>query len=246
MQAVVDDICWMLRPLMEQSKVSLYVPSLASIPPVFVDATLTRQALFRVSRLLMRPAGEGSLSLTAIPHAETVDIVVQREGVCIDQGEEDWEVACLLMSCQGGRLEQEAVQGPICRVVISLPIASRARVLVVDDIGAVHRLFERYLAPHNYEVIGVHNGAEALRLASARRPDLIILDVMMPAMDGWQVLRDLQSNPATASIPVVVCSVLNEPELALSLGARAFISKPVDRLVLLNTLDRVRAATAPG
>ena len=78
------------------------------------------------------------------------------------------------------------------------------------------------------------------------RPDLITLDVMMPSMDGWQVLRDLAQNPATQHIPVIVCSVLKEPELAFSLGARAYLKKPVDRLELLATLARLRPAAGPS
>ncbi len=70
-------------------------------------------------------------------------------------------------------------------------------------------------------------------------PDLIILDVMMPTMDGWQVLRSLKQNPGTEKIPIIVCSVLKEPELAISLGARAYLKKPVDRLELLATLERI-------
>jgi hypothetical protein len=71
------------------------------------------------------------------------------------------------------------------------------------------------------------------------QPDVITLDVMMPNMDGWQVLRALAQNPATAKIPVVVCSVLREPEVALSLGARAYLKKPIDPLMLVETLARL-------
>jgi putative two-component system response regulator len=71
------------------------------------------------------------------------------------------------------------------------------------------------------------------------RPDLIILDVMMPSMDGWQVLRSLKQNPATKSTPIIICSVLREPELAISLGAISYLIKPVDRLELLATLERI-------
>jgi CheY-like chemotaxis protein len=119
-------------------------------------------------------------------------------------------------------------------------------VLVIDDNQATHELFERYLVPHFYEVLHAHTGPEALRLAAQARPDIVILDVMMPSMDGWQVLRELAENPATATIPVVVCSVLNEPELASSLGACGYIKKPVDRLELLATLARLQNPTAPA
>jgi CheY-like chemotaxis protein len=75
---------------------------------------------------------------------------------------------------------------------------------------------------------------------------VITLDVMMPNLDGWQVLRGLTSNPATARIPVAICSVLKEPELAFSLGARAYLKKPVDRMELVATLARLLASASPA
>jgi CheY-like chemotaxis protein len=125
-----------------------------------------------------------------------------------------------------------------------LPRVTPTRVLVVDDNPAIQQLFERYLAPQQYDVIHARSGSEALRLAEEMQPSVITLDVMMPTMDGWQVLRALQQNPATAHIPIVVCSVLNEPEIALSLGARAYLKKPIDRLTLVETLTQVLADAA--
>jgi CheY-like chemotaxis protein len=65
-------------------------------------------------------------------------------------------------------------------------------------------------------------------------------------VDGWQVLRGLAGNPATAHIPVIICSVLKEPELAFSLGAKAYLKKPVDRLELIATLARVLSSAGPA
>ena len=148
----------------------------------------------------------------------------------------------LLVSQQGGRLTTDIRPETGTQVTLSLPRVSQTRVLVVDDNLSIHQLFERYLASHHFVVIHAHSGQEALQLAVQVQPDLITLDVMMPSMDGWQVLRDLTQNPATAHIPVIVCSVLKEPELAFSLGARAYLKKPVDRLELLATLARLRPA----
>ena len=131
-------------------------------------------------------------------------------------------------------------------IVFALPRASQARILVIDDNAAIHQLFERYLAPHHYEVIHAYSGQEALELAVEKKPAAITLDVMMPNVDGWQVLRGLAGDPNTAGIPVVICSVLKEPELAFSLGARAYLKKPVDRLELVATLARLLSPGVPG
>jgi CheY-like chemotaxis protein len=147
----------------------------------------------------------------------------------------------LLANQQGGKLVTNIHSQTGTQVTLSLPRASQTRVLVIDDNQSIHQLFERYLAPHHYQVIHAHSGPEALQLAVEARPAVITLDVMMPGMDGWQVLRDLAQNPATTHIPVIICSVLQEPELALSLGARAYLKKPIERLELLATLARLQA-----
>lgn len=244
--ALVDDTRWMLCPTLERLNVTLRIDLPPSLASVLVDPTLTRQSLSKVLRLLAHSTTPGTqIVLTAAPHEQMLDVVLQSEGTRIDETEQDWKSACLLINHQGGNLWQDSAlhNAPI---VLSLPLASQARILVVDDVEAAHRLFERYLTPHNYQVIGASNGLEALRLAAELHPDLIILDVMMPTVDGWQVLRELRGSQATADIPVVVCSVLDEPELALSLGARAFVKKPVNRLELLSKLELIRGTQTPA
>ncbi len=253
LEALIDDTCWMLKPLLEQWNVNLAVSLDTALPPVFVDPILARHALLKVLRLTVQASETGQLFLQAIPGREAIDIVLQNDDIDIEmtpfddlgvaeksfQEEEAWQTVDLLVSRLGGTLKQI-----LTGVVISLPQASRVRVLVIDDNEATHRLFDRYLTPHNYQVIGLSNGAEALQLAADLKPDLITLDLMMPSMDGWQVLRELQDNEATRHIPKVICSVFKEPELALSLGARAFIKKPVNRMGLLSVLEQVRKASA--
>jgi CheY-like chemotaxis protein len=250
---LIDDTRWMLKPLLEQRNVALAVSLDSALPPVFVDPILARHALLKVLRLTVQATGTGQLFLQVIPRAESIEIVLQNDDTDVEpapfndtvelekgfQEEENWRTADLLVRRQGGVLKQT-----LTGVVISLPQASRVRVLVIDDNEATHRLFERYLAPHNYQVIGLTKGTEALQVAADLKPDLIILDLMIPSMDGWQVLRQLQDNEATRHIPKVICSVFKEPELALSLGARAFIKKPVDRMELLSVLEQVRNAPA--
>jgi CheY-like chemotaxis protein len=244
-QALVDDTLWMLNPLLEQRAVKLIPDLPADVPPVLVDATLMRQALSKALRLMAQNAGS-PISLHASPHGERLDIVLHCPSYTLSTAGEEWQMVQLLVAQQGGSLATDTHPETGTQVILSLPRASQTRVLVVDDNQAIHQLFERYLAPHHYEVIHARSGPEALQLAAEAQPDLITLDVMMPSMDGWQVLRDLAQNPATQHIPVIVCSVLKEPELASSLGARAYLKKPVDRLELLATLARLQPAAGPS
>jgi len=111
-----------------------------------------------------------------------------------------------------------------------------AVILVVDDNEGLVELLDRYLSGHDCRVITSTSGPEGLKLAQELLPDAIILDVMMPGASGWEILQTLRSQPQTATIPIIVCSVFNDPELAHSLGATRFHSKPITRDTILSTL----------
>jgi two-component system cell cycle response regulator len=116
-----------------------------------------------------------------------------------------------------------------------------ARILVVDDIAANLRLLEARLNAEYYEVALASSGPEALARATDWVPDVILLDVMMPGMDGYEVCRRLKASPATAHIPVVMITALVDPAervRGLEAGADDFLSKPVDHQTLF---ARVRA-----
>jgi len=236
--SLVNDTLWLLRSTMGQSQTDIQVDLPGILPPVFVDATLTRQALFNIMRLMIQNS-QDILSLTAVPNDSFIVIQMRKPDYVHRLDESDWQAAQRIIRDQGGRLDLENNPTLGFQIAIRLPMAGQTRVLIVDDNQATLQLFERYLAPHHYEVKKAQGGAEALSMATENPPDLIILDVMMPTMDGWQVLRSLKQNPGTEDIPIIVCSVLKEPELAISLGARAYLKKPVDRLELLTTLERI-------
>ena len=100
-------------------------------------------------------------------------------------------------------------------------------VAVVEDNDAVVALFTRYLSGHGYRLVGVGGDSGSVEEMRRLRPDAVILDLMMQEADGWEVLRALKGDPELRSIPVVVCSVLAEQELARLLGAEAYLVKPV-------------------
>ena len=112
-------------------------------------------------------------------------------------------------------------------------------VLVVDDEPSARELLSRTLTQKGFSVVTAANGAEGLRLAAELNPAIITLGVMMPQLDGWEVLRALKSNAATSDIPVVMVSILHDESLAYSLGATDYLTKPVDRERLVKTLNAV-------
>jgi len=114
-------------------------------------------------------------------------------------------------------------------------------VLVIDDNADFIQLIERYLTGTTYRVAGERNPALALAAAEKHTPAVILLDVMMPHIDGWEVLGRLRTHPATASIPIMVCTILPQEELALSLGASAYLRKPISQERLLTVLEQLTA-----
>ena len=118
-----------------------------------------------------------------------------------------------------------------------------ARILVVDDIPANVRLLEAKLSAEYFEVVTAHDGPSALEAAATKAPDLILLDVMMPGMDGFEVARRLKENPKTRHIPVVMVTALSDTSdrvKGLDAGADDFLSKPVNDVALF---ARVRSLT---
>jgi PAS domain S-box-containing protein len=116
--------------------------------------------------------------------------------------------------------------------------AHEGRVLVIDDEETVRDLMRRFLTREGFEAVTAKDGREGLLLARELKPALITLDVLMPGIDGWSVLEALKADPELADIPVVMLTILNEPNTGYSLGAADYVTKPIDRKRLRGILAR--------
>ncbi|MBN1262193.1 MAG: GAF domain-containing protein [Anaerolineae bacterium] len=112
-------------------------------------------------------------------------------------------------------------------------------VLTVDDDAGVITLFRRYLSNKGYRVVGLTQGARVVEEAKRLKPYAITLDIIMPDKNGWEVIRDLKSDPETRNIPIVVCSIVGERDKGLSMGVADYLVKPILEQDLLDALERL-------
>jgi len=116
------------------------------------------------------------------------------------------------------------------------------KILVIDDERPLTELLQHMLEGNGFRVEVAHNGLEGLGKLKNFQPDLIVLDVSMPQMDGWQFLRTLRASPVTKGIKVIMCTeknLIKEIELADELGAQAYILKPFDTERVLRKIEEI-------
>lgn len=217
---------------------------------VYADETITRQLLISLLRILVQHCSQHQLSIEGYRDGGSAAICFY--GCHVKSGdtavEEELSPVSRLAERVGGNIDLSHMTeagNPLC---LRLPLARDELIAVVDDNPKTLRLFERYLESYPYRVISIQDSSTALSQIYDEPPDIIILDVMMRDVDGWRLLQSLKTNPQTRQIPVLVCSVLNEEALALSIGADGYLRKPVTQAMLLEALSRVQhqPGGAPG
>jgi DNA-binding NtrC family response regulator len=142
-------------------------------------------------------------------------------------------------------LRSEAIM-PADAVVSLVPPADVPRILIIDDELEARELLVNYVESEGFYAATANSGKEAIRKALEFHPDVITLDVLMGADDGWTALHELKTNPRTASIPVVIVSVLDEKQTGFALGAAEYLVKPVSKDTLLAALARHVARNQKG
>ena len=169
--------------------------------------------------------------------------MVRVDGLCLTSEAEEvlcsssgYSVSRSLLEAYGGSLRfgQDAKGERF--LYFSVPAIKPKTILMVDDDADTVSLYKRYLGGEEFALRIARNWEELRASLAEGRIDLVLLDLLMPDEDGWDILQHLKASPETASIPVVVCSVLSQPRLALALGAAQVLQKPIDQAVLLRAV----------
>lgn len=201
-----------------------------------IHPTVLRQLLITSVEKVAQQLTAGEIRLTATQDAQGITITVcgaPAQAGPLPQSDFIREILTLLggaVTVQGGD-EQLAF-------VLHLPSVAKVAVLVVDDNTDLVHFYQRYVEGTRYELVHVREGQAVFATVTAALPDLIVLDVMLPDIDGWQLLIDLRRHPLTQQIPIIVCSVVRREQLAMSLGATAYLPKPVHRQVFIQALEQ--------
>ena len=243
LNAVADSLAEILAELARDRQVSLRWDTRARPAELVGGRTAIRQLLISLVGYVLAGARGGALELST--HRTDGSIVFRADyrGPLIPHDPQRQDtierlaVAQQLLESLGGGLSLEPTSDGMSAVA-TFP-ALRRSLLVIDDHPDFVQLMTRLVADLEYTVVSAASVAEGVTAARDVKPDVIILDIMMPNQDGWDALQLLKHDPLTQDIPVLVCSVLGEARLALALGAFGFIRKPPSLSALVEVLDRL-------
>ena len=258
--SIVAEAVALVAPLAQQRRVRLAPAAIDESQYVLADRALSRQVLVQLLSL----AAQNALSEVSISVAEAgedseplTDIVIsfagslksaQTSASAESQPPLDrrLEVPMRVAASQGMHCQVREPAPGFTEIRLGLHSGLPVSVLVVEDNPGAVELYRRYLSSRSWQLHGLSDPRLTYEVARKMRPDVIVLDIMMPRLDGWSVLHMLRHQPETARLPVLVCSVVDDPGLALSLGADAYATKPVSQGEFLSALQRCLAKRPQG
>lgn len=238
----------LLKPRLEEKGVEVQFAFAEPAVPVITDRIIVRQILISMFNAALHMQAEKKILVSSRNEDGQVGIRlsvrVGRDWEPAGEEEEDSTLdsasywSNLIRAELNEKIDVQEGSNWAVREIL-LPRSDQRVVMVVDDQEPAINLFRRYLSQTNIITIGASRAEEVLPLACHFQPVLITLDVMMPQMDGWELLQQLKSNDETRHIPVIVCSAWEDPDLSRSLGANKFLKKPVTQKMLLAAMEEL-------
>ncbi len=237
------------QPLLQKNRVTLRSQVPEELPGLAAHAMALNQILVSLLGIAIHKAGTGVVIIAARKLPLSIELAIQVEPE--EQHEENntetstnLQIASELTQISGGRLHVSAAGDPFL-IRLVLPVLEQFPVLVIDDNDDSLHLMKRYAEGTRYQLICTRDTDAVLELVEAFRPRIIVLDIMMPKENGWIVLARLRQHRLAVTTPVIICTILPQEKLALSLGASAFLKKPVSRQAFLQVLDQQAALQEP-
>lgn len=235
---VVMDAAQTLSSIINSSQSQVMADIPADLPPVGADRVALRLAIMKCLRLAIAHSPQRSVGLHAYDEMNAIKLVVDGvQGIHADDTT-FYETVQLFTLAEGSVQLSGASNEPAQRIMVRLAIHRDPSLLVVDDDPAMPRIIQRFLGQKPIKVLSCNSTADVTKLVRNAQPMLILLDVLMPTRDGWEILQELKANPDTYHIPLAICSIWDERDLALSLGADLFFQKPIERAEFLECVEK--------
>jgi CheY-like chemotaxis protein len=220
------------------------------LPPLVGQASSIKQALLELLTGAVQFAPGGEVSVSAVASPDKIQIVVSASGgtlpkqITTQDLSGKMRMVAQLAALSGGELDYTDPGQKEGRfsASLALPAAEQVRVLAIDDNQDALQLFHLFLAGTQFKLTTLREPGKIFDSIQQSQPMVILMDVMLPGIDGWELLGQLREHPRARSIPVVITTILMQEELAMSLGAAGFLRKPFTREAILGMLDQVLAA----
>lgn len=230
-----------IRPFAEQKQVFLHYQKPPRAVWSVVAPGILKEIFIQILSALIQQCGKKQrMAIKIGDEKERVEVDIRLHGP--DLAIQDDLLQHALMTAQS-----LAVPADICKnvspdvheITLSFRAAHSLPILVVEDNPGICELYQRYLQGSEWHPVIVSDAGQVEAYILSLQPAAIVLDILMPELDGWSLLQQIKTDPKTGSIPIIVCSVINDPALATALGANASLKKPLSRLELIGTLSRV-------
>jgi CheY-like chemotaxis protein len=243
LQEELPAVLGVTHPLAQQKSVQISNIIPGDLPPLAIHSVVLSQILVNLVIAAVNRATAENIVITAqqVEWLVEVNVKAPMANSDIDPGP-NLAIATELTRMSSIQLSiAQDDEAAFCASLL-LPIQEQIPVLLVDDNEDALDLFHRYTMGSRYRLISTKNPDEILDLVEKVKPRMIVLDIMMPENNGWVILGMLQNHPLTSEIPVIICTILPQKELALSLGASGFINKPINRQDFLASLNQLSYA----
>lgn len=211
------------------------------LPLLHMHSTALQQALLNSLSLAVEAGENQTVYLSASQDGEWVEICISYPRIARNSklGIQEDSVLSLgtqLLDLFSAQISLKCSE-EMHQICLRLPVLSRTHVLVVDDNKDFLELMQRYTAGTRFKIYSLNPHESLVDHILTFQPALVILDIMMPRMDGWELLRILRSNESTKSIPVIISTILPQESLAMAMGASGFLQKPITQESLMRVLE---------
>ncbi len=235
---LLEGVIATLHDVADQHHIEVSLKQISTQVPVQADRNLLRQVLIWMLAQLIKHLPKRSRVI--VDHEVTtahyqVDLFLSKAADKLDLADlykQQDTFEYLIKTLRGRLMFPQPWQ-------VTLFVPRQQSILVIDDNPDIITLFERYLTNHTAGVLGAHSAEQAFDIAQQTPPILIVLDIMLPGHDGWEILQNLKSHPHTRLIPVLVCSVLDVRDLSYLFGAEGFLKKPPGQAEFLEILTQL-------